>query len=344
MTIKRALHTRILAAASLVVLLALALAPVRARAADAIDPTQTGSLTVVCEHEGVKLRNVRVNIWRVAELSATGHATLVDPFDAYSVSLDQDDTVGWSGAAYTLAGYAARDEISPTASQSSNSEGVATFSGLKPGMYLVVMGASAHHQGGLCYTFEPTLVTVPQLVDDAWEYDATVELKFSEHEIPSDVIDVTVIKQWADDDAPNRPTYVDVQLLGDGKVVDEQRLSADNGWTHTWTDLDPTVWWTVVEREVPASYDVIVGQGGNNTFVITNSTEKPPLTPDTPDTPDNPNTPDTPTTPDTPGGPKTPSTDKRLPQTGTTWYLVPPLALVGMVVFGVGFYLRSRSK
>ena len=130
MTIKRALHTRILAAASLVVLLALALAPVRARAADAIDPTQTGSLTVVCEHEGVKLRNVRVNIWRVAELSTTGHATLVDPFDAYSVSLDQDDTVGWSGAAYTLAGYAARDEISPTASQSSNSEGVATFGGL----------------------------------------------------------------------------------------------------------------------------------------------------------------------------------------------------------------------
>ena len=325
MTIKRALHTRILAVASLVVLLALALAPVRARAADAIDPTQTGSLTVVCEHEGVKLRNVRVNIWRVAELSATGHATLVDPFDAYSVSFDQDDTVGWSGAAYTLAGYAARDEISPTASQSSNSEGVATFSGLEPGMYLIVMGASAHHQGGLCYTFEPTLVTVPQLVDDAWEYDATVELKFSEHEIPSDVIDVTVIKQWADDDAPNRPTYVDVQLLGDGKVVDEQRLSADNGWTHTWTDLDPTGW-TVVEREVPAGYDVIVGQGGNNTFVVTNSTEKPPLTPDTS------------------GGPKTPSTDERLPQTGTTWYLVPPLALVGMVVFGVGFYLRSRSK
>jgi hypothetical protein len=64
--------------------------------------------------------------------------------------------------------------------------------------------------------------------------------------------------------------------VGDGEVYETVTLNAANNWRHTWEDLDASVEWRVVEKEVPAGYSVVT-ELENTTFVITNTelTEEP---------------------------------------------------------------------
>ena len=88
---------------------------------------------------------------------------------------------------------------------------------------------------------------------------------------------VSVVKAWADENDKDaiRPASVSATLYADGATVDTQVLSADNGWTYTWTDLDEmkdgkTIVYTVDEAVVPEGYGKAVTEN-NGTFVITNT-------------------------------------------------------------------------
>lgn len=67
-------------------------------------------------------------------------------------------------------------------------------------------------------------------------------------------IGVSVEKKWEDNDSPNRPTSVTVELLRDGKVYDNAVLDESNEWKHTWDDLEREHEWTVRETNVPDGY------------------------------------------------------------------------------------------
>ena len=53
-------------------------------------------------------------------------------------------------------------------------------------------------------------------------------------------IEKTVVKKWRDDESAlgNRPSSITVELVKNGKTVDEQILSKDNNWTYTWKKLN----------------------------------------------------------------------------------------------------------
>ena len=129
---------------------------------------------------------------------------------------------------------------------------------------------------------------------------------------------------WDDDgNEASRPNYIVVQLLGNGEVVDTVVLSEQNNWEYTWEELDETVLWQVVERNVSDGYTVTVVQEGI-TFVVTNT--KPPVEPGP--------------------SPSVPPDDQPwLPQTGMLQW--PVLALVGagglLVVIGLVVVVRTRS-
>ena len=74
-----------------------------------------------------------------------------------------------------------------------------------------------------------------------------------EPEIPPVVI--TVKKEWMDQGNKygRRPTSVIVTLYKDGEASERVILSAANGWTHTWTELDGSFYWSVQES-VPLGY------------------------------------------------------------------------------------------
>ncbi|MBQ7871799.1 MAG: Cna B-type domain-containing protein [Oscillospiraceae bacterium] len=91
---------------------------------------------------------------------------------------------------------------------------------------------------------------------------------------------LTVHKVWADNNDPDRPERIRVQLLRDGEVYDEVELSEENQWTYTWDQLVETYEWTVVEAEVPAGYEVSY-EIKDGTVWITNSNDyQPPAEPE----------------------------------------------------------------
>ena len=121
-------------------------------------------------------------------------------------------------------------------------------------------------------------------------------------------------------------------------VYDTVTLSESNNWRYTWSDLDDDCHWQVVEYQVPDDYTVSVSREGI-TFVITNTLDKdtPPPNPSEPNIPGE-NIPDDPV-PLGPGEPGEPT----LPQTGTSWWLVPVLACGGMLLFMLG-WMRRRNE
>lgn len=189
--------------------------------------------------------------------------------------------------------------------------------------------------------------------------------------------DLRVLKVWEDSNnaAGVRPASVTVDLLRDGEVYDTVELSAESNWRHTWTGLDKSKEWQVVERE-QENYTVSISTGGV-TRVITNTyspdidDDKPPLIDlDDPEVPldpggptdpvnppsdiDDPNIPTIPGDPADPANPQNPSgpeTDipddltplgPMLPQTGILWWPVPVMAVLGAALILLGVARRRR--
>ena len=82
-------------------------------------------------------------------------------------------------------------------------------------------------------------------------------------------VNIEVEKKWEDEDNQDgkRPESVTVNLLANGDEADTAVLSEDNGWKHTWTNLDKyaggdEIIYTVTE----AKTDVITGEDGPGTY------------------------------------------------------------------------------
>ena len=126
--------------------------------------------------------------------------------------------------------------------------------------------------------------------------------------------EIKVIKVWKDDGREaDRPGMIEVQLLGDGEVHETVRLDADNSWRYTWTGLDGTKEWLVVEKKAPEGYTVSVKREGTTVF-ITNTKESPEEPPET------------------------------LPQTGQLWWPVFLLGGAGLVLLLTGFVGTLRRR
>ena len=105
-------------------------------------------------------------------------------------------------------------------------------------------------------------------IDDGFEITNT--------SIPN-LISVTVTKVWNDNNNPNRPTSVQVQLLRFGIAYGAPvTLNDGNGWMHTWFGLNENYTWTVEELNVPAGYTAQVTGSVTNGFTITNTYEDDP--------------------------------------------------------------------
>lgn len=308
------------------VFLVLLLLPITAFGAGSIDLNRDLKLSVFYQNGDTPLTGAAFSIYLVASADETGALTTTDDFKQFHVTIDGKNDAAWKALATTLEGYVLRDNIPPTDSGKTNDAGYLTFptggGKLTPGLYLVL--GSRHIQGNYRYDAMPFMVMLP--TQDAerneWLYDVLVSPKHDADEIPDTPSTVTrkVLKVWDDaDNKGDRPSEVTFQLLQDGKVYDTVTLNAENNWRYTWTDLDDSYTWTVVEKECK-DYTVRIERDGI-TFVITNTYE----------TPDKP----TPTKP-TPDKPK-------LPQTGQVWWPVPLLCAVGTVLLVTGLVLRKRQ-
>lgn len=224
------------------------------------------------------LKDVEFRLYRAGEFTGKGiHVELLEPYKGYGVTPSED----WLARARTMAGYVARDRLTPVVSGKTGEDGAVSFSGLEKGLYLVV--GDTVSQGGYIYTPTPFFMFLPNTQDGyTWESAVTASVKYSRTPVP--VPDpgrsVRVLKVWDDGvHKEERPESVTVDLLRGGAVYDTVTLSRENNWRHQWDGLSTGDDWQVAEREMD-SYSVSVSQGGI-TFTLTNTHLEPPL-PDKP--------------------------------------------------------------
>ena len=287
----------------------------------------------------------------------------------------------WDSLTSTLVNYlSADDSITPTATGkvavvnkgADNETGQVVFTTqntvevaegedspkLEVGVYLVVPAGIT--DGRYTYIPESYLVSLPNLDNDSnWDYSVAIQDKFERDYDPpgsgETTINRNVLKVWEDGGSEDRPVSVTVRLLRDGEVFDEVELSEDNDWRYSWTGLSRDYEWTLVEVDVPSDYTVEIVREGT-TFVVTNSTDDTPGTPPPTTTPSTePPTEEIPddSTPLDPGPPEAPSDETiidgdvplgSLPQTGTLWMPVQILAVVGILLFSIGWLDMRRQK
>lgn len=157
-------------------------------AAPVLDLERTYTLRLDCRYEGRALPGAAVRLFRVADVDIRGRYTAVAAFAASGVALTGlDSAAQWREAAQALSDWAKARVLVPEASQTADSDGTATFSGLKAGLYLVELEPLRRADG--VYTFTPLLAAVPTLNDDGdgWAEDTAVQPKaaFERDERPS---------------------------------------------------------------------------------------------------------------------------------------------------------------
>lgn len=301
---------------------AVCILPSSVYAAGKIDVNKDVNLTISYQNDHTAIFDALFEIYRVADVDEVANYTLTKDFKDYPIDIENLDEDGWNDLAFTLKGYALRDQITPQVSEKTDADGKLTVA-LKPGLYLVV--GSRKTIGDYTYSAVPFIVALPKTNSaNAWDYQVTAMPKSSRETNPSDLPDdkyITrkVLKIWDDKDYENkRPNSVTVQLLCDGKIYDTVTLNKDNNWRWAWDGLERDHDWLIVEKDV-SGYTTKVSQEGI-TFTIVNSYH-----PDIPEIPDKP-------------------TDPELPNTGQLWWPVLPLIAIGLVCVIIGLVVRGKES
>lgn len=237
-------------------------------------------------HDGVGMAGETVELYRVAEAHADGTFALIAPFDGYGVSIyDVTDPIGWKTVAATLRSCVVADRLTPTRTGTTAADGGVMFADLPTGLYLVC-GLTIAKDSGV-YTFDSFMVYLPTTQGEDPIYDVEVNPKGSRHDNLPRETEYRVMKLWKDaGHTAHRPAAVQVTLYENGQQRDTVTLSAENNWTHTWTD-DGVGEWTVAETDVPQGYTAALSVNGT-AFTLTNTYQKtetpPPPPPQTGDT------------------------------------------------------------
>lgn len=330
------LRKRILCILACILLIAATALPSSARTS--IDLDKDFSVTIDYSNDEVPLSGVEFKMYHVAEISEYGIYSPTKLFKYYHIDFDYDDNAGWRILANTLVPYIERDGIEATTSGVTDDQGILEFASLKAGLYLVV--GETKVVDGYKYIPENYLVSLPGLDEkDNWLYSVVSKPK-SDREAGSDTEDTVckVMKVWKDNDDKlgERPDYIEVELLRNGEVFETVKLSDENNWRYTWEKLDDKFIWSVTEKEVPDGYTVTINKE-NKVFVITNTSKE--STKPTPKPSPKPGDP----TP-RPGEPTPNPSKPGLPQTGMLWWPVPILAILGITLVMVGWFMMRKKK
>ncbi len=330
-------------------LLMLLMLPRIVYAAGSIDPTRDVRMNLSYQNGSTSLAGAEFRIYLVATVDKTGALTVTETFKQFNVDIRGKNDAAWKDLASTLEGYVLRDKITATDSGKTDASGNLTFptgsQKLTKGLYLVL--GQRHTQGSYRYDASPFMVMLPSQDSEKneWLYDVSVNPKHDSAKIPDGssstgtYITRKVLKVW--NDAGNeslRPQKIVVQLLRDEEIYKTVTLSAANNWRYTWTGLNDSYVWTIVEKE-SENYTVSVAQEGV-TFVITNTYSS--SGSGGSDDSEIQQVGDPLLLGRTRGAVRSPQT-RKLPQTGSLWWPVPVLVCGGVVFLIVGTLSRKKK-
>lgn len=141
-----------------------------ASAAPNIDPDATGSITIHKLQEPVEATGLSNN----GSVVDTGDIPTINgvTFTAQQVNIELTDSANWQGLEdYTVA-QAQGNLLEPVKTEVTAGAGVAAFTGLPVGLYLVTETDTGAN--GIAFKGEPFLVTIPLALANDWNYDVHV--------------------------------------------------------------------------------------------------------------------------------------------------------------------------
>ena len=250
-------------------------------AKEPIAPQQTCTLTLCYSYDGTAFADVPVRLYRIAEVSADFQYTLTTPFAHSGLILNGIRTNGeWNVIRSTLETLILADGIEPDATATTDEAGLASFQDLPTGLYLALVDPI--HLDALHCIFDSALIALPGLGEDGlWQYEVAVKAKGEALPPiePDEELQLKVLKLWKGDEGQStRPDAIQVEIFRDNTLYETVTLSADTGWSYTWTVKNDGASWHVVERNTPDGYTMTVEDRGNS-FLITNTFDGPPIRP-----------------------------------------------------------------
>lgn len=316
------------------------------------------NLSILFRHDKQPIAGAVFNVYLIAEQDANGNYKLSDTFSKYPVSLNNLDEEGMNVLAATLAAYAARDKITDYVKVETNRYGVAKITGLTNALYLIT--GDSFVKDDTTYFPTPCIVSIPteDIVGNVI-YDVAVEPKYEFVTNNSGSVERKALKIWNDaGNEANRPADIVVQLLKNGEIYDEQVLNEANNWRCTWSGLDSSYRWQLVEKEVADGYTVGIEQKGI-TFTVTNTcnipqeptasssvsptpTANPAATPGKADKTKNKNGNNNEATGNNNKNTGVSGKNVFLPQTGILWWPVPVLISAGIILISTGLVINRR--
>lgn len=227
-------------------------------------------------------------------------------------------------AAEALAVYANKNQLTPTKVEKTNN-GEVMFTNVKKGIYLIL--ADDGMNGKERYHAMPTLLSMPNYVDNTESWFTEINAKYNQDEVP-DETELEVIKVWDDNNSKNRPNSIEVELLRNNEVYDTKTLSKSNNWKYKWTNLDGSYEWSVYEKSVFNDYTVAIEQENNQTIITNKSNYK---------------------TPNYKSSSSSSSSTfrsrtSRIPQTGQLWWPVVALGGFGVLFIVIGIIRGKYSQ
>ncbi len=307
--------------------------------AAALDNSQM--LTVKFGSNGTSVSGATVRLYKIGSITEKEIIPEGD-FEMLPVDYVYGDTQGLANLALTLEGIVFEQKLQESYRDVTDEKGEADFDGapIPEGAYLVL--ASTEKLDGTTYIPAPSIISLPYTQEGVKPDTVSLELKYET--VPPETqeyISRKVLKVWKNDREDMRSEKIYVQLLCNGSVYDTQELSEENGWSFKWDYLAADCRWTVVEKNVPTNYTVLVSFEGI-TFVVTNDAHLPSDEPIEDESTTNQ------IPPNSPGGPDDESTthrphhpedddDDELPYTGTNIRFVPYLAIIGTLFFICGY-------
>lgn len=295
-----------------------------------------GSLTLICEKDGVTLENLQWELYHVGVREGDTFVT-AGAFAEYPIVIDDfsQDAINLSAA--TLENIALLDEsIEPIATGATNANGVLVFDGLADGLYLV--SGAVLRVGDAVYI--PSCMLF-EISGDDQSMDLNAYPKIVYHTQSNQEVLYTVKKVWLNEDGePCDPTTeITVEIYRDLELYDTVVLSEDNNWTYEWDDFD---YYDFRVKEVVIPDGFTVAYESNETQYLIKNTYRP--TEETTIT----TTSDTETTTTTVSSSAlitTATSDDWLPQTGQLWWPVIILVLAGLIFIALGCrFLFDRSE
>lgn len=242
------------------------------QAKEPIDPASLCTLTLTYDSAEVALPALTVEVYRVASVSSDFRYTAESAFEEADLTLNGIQTQReWNTVRTTLDSFISANGVTPTATVSTDENGIASFSDLAVGLYYV--SPQTVTVDGFRYYFASTLVSLPDLTEEGtWNDNVSANPKPDIRPPSSTDLEYRVLKLWQGDDEETRPPEITVDLLKDGEVVRSVTLSSENGWSYSWFAADDGSLWTVAEQSVPHGYTVTVEQN-ETAYTLVNTLE-----------------------------------------------------------------------